>query len=315
MATVAIITPCYNAARYIEQTIISILAQTYTDWEYLLVDDGSTDATPSLLGRYAAEHQQIRVVQQQNQGVARARNTGAATASADTRYLLFLDHDDLLYPNALYTLVTALDAHPEQSAVFGDYTPIDAQGNLIGSEYQEHPIYCVEGKRVRKQHNVKTLNYAHIAAVIPFDTPGQCLIRASSFAQTAGFDQATAPCDDWDILLQLSRIAPLGRISDPVMHWRSHPEQTTHKHALMQAKRHYVYEKFLQLTANNPAQHTITEIAYPFGMFDLDAQLCGEWSLQSVAKRQYGNALRYLVRGIQYRSRSAMFRARRTFAH
>ena len=76
----SIITPVYNGVKHLAETVESILAQSFTDFEYLLIDDGSTDASPAMLAAYAARDSRIRILTQQNQGIARARNRGFAEA-------------------------------------------------------------------------------------------------------------------------------------------------------------------------------------------------------------------------------------------
>ncbi len=89
--TISIIIPTYNSARYLPEAIDSILQQSYPHYEIIVVDDGSTDNTPAVLGSY--QHP-IRYVYQENQGVAAARNTGLSLAQGE--FVLFLDADDYL---------------------------------------------------------------------------------------------------------------------------------------------------------------------------------------------------------------------------
>jgi len=96
---VSIIIPVYNAAVYIGETIESVLAQTYCEWELLLVDDGSGDASCEIMEGYAKQDERIRVMCKENEGAARARNTGVEKANG--RYVAYLDADDLWAPNKL----------------------------------------------------------------------------------------------------------------------------------------------------------------------------------------------------------------------
>jgi len=106
--TVAI--PCYNRADMIGQTLESVFAQTFTDYEIVCVNDGSTDDTLEVLRRYEApESGGVRVIDQQNTGLAGARNTGAEHARGT--YVIFLDSDDLFFPWSLEALAEAARAH------------------------------------------------------------------------------------------------------------------------------------------------------------------------------------------------------------
>lgn len=102
----SIVVPAYNAQDYLPACLHSVRAQTFSDWELLVVDDGSTDRTGELLARLAAKDSRIRVCHQRNQGQFFARQAGIARARGD--YLLFLDSDDALSPNCLEVLECAL---------------------------------------------------------------------------------------------------------------------------------------------------------------------------------------------------------------
>lgn len=103
---ISILIPVYNVEKYLHRCIDSILAQTYTDYEIILVNDGSTDQSGAICDAYAAEHPCIRVIHQKNAGVSQARNTLLAAAQGE--YLTFLDSDDALEPKCLETLLRDL---------------------------------------------------------------------------------------------------------------------------------------------------------------------------------------------------------------
>lgn len=96
---VSIITPCYNGELYIAHTIRSVLAQTYENWEMLIVDDGSTDSSGDIIRGFMEADSRIRLLQQENAGSAAARNTGIRAAQG--RYLALLDADDVWEPEFL----------------------------------------------------------------------------------------------------------------------------------------------------------------------------------------------------------------------
>lgn len=103
--TISIILPAYNAQNTLEKAIASVQGQTFTDWELLVVNDGSTDNTRSLAERYAGQDARIRVITQPNGGRSAARNTGLAHARGE--YMAFLDADDMFLPNTLQDLYDA----------------------------------------------------------------------------------------------------------------------------------------------------------------------------------------------------------------
>ena len=104
MPAVSVITPAWNAAAHIGETIASVRAQTFADWEWLIVDDGSTDDTVALIEQAAAVDPRIRLLRQEHGGPSGARNLAMAAASG--RFFAFLDSDDVWYPAFLQAQLT-----------------------------------------------------------------------------------------------------------------------------------------------------------------------------------------------------------------
>lgn len=103
MPKVSIIVPVYKAEKFLRQCVDSILAQTFTDWECILVDDGSPDACGAICDEYAQKDARIKVIHKENGGVSSARNVALDRISG--KWLTFVDSDDCLYPNALEVMV------------------------------------------------------------------------------------------------------------------------------------------------------------------------------------------------------------------
>lgn len=119
---VSIITPAYNAARYLPQAVASVVEQSFQDWELIIINDGSTDATRDFLDTLTDPR--IRVIHQENGGVSRARNAGLECARG--AFVTFMDADDALPRESLAVRVRYLDAHPEVTVVDGRITIKDA---------------------------------------------------------------------------------------------------------------------------------------------------------------------------------------------
>lgn len=100
---VSVIVPAYNAASYLRECLDSALAQTYHDMEVIVVDDGSTDSTPEIIGEYAARDPRIVAVRQSNQGISSTRNRGISIAGGE--WIVFLDSDDVMSPDCISTMV------------------------------------------------------------------------------------------------------------------------------------------------------------------------------------------------------------------
>jgi glycosyltransferase involved in cell wall biosynthesis len=128
MPKVSVIIPIYNVATVVAETLKSVLAQTYTDFEVLIIDDGSTDDSVAICQEFQDER--FRMIHQQNRGLAGARNTGIRHAQGD--YLAFLDSDDLWLPEKLERHVQHLETAPEVGVSFSRSHFIDAEGQPLG---------------------------------------------------------------------------------------------------------------------------------------------------------------------------------------
>src|SRR5690606_1176147 len=126
---VSVITPTYNRADFIGEAVESVLAQTYPNFELVIIDDGSTDNTRDILEPYLKDSR-IRLFHQQNQGQSVARNRGLEEATGE--FICFLDSDNAWFPEKLEKSLKAFDHNPESDVVYGDFVVIDEQGRELG---------------------------------------------------------------------------------------------------------------------------------------------------------------------------------------
>ena len=256
MADIAVVVPAYNAERFIEATLLSVLTQGVEHLELIVVDDGSTDGTPQMLEAFASADTRVVVVTQPNRGVSNARNTGLDALSQDKLTVLFLDHDDTLLPNALVDLYNLLCTQPNASAVHGLVSVIGPEGEPAAGDAKEL------GLNRRRLPVGKGLVWAvkHGPEDVPtagpttFDSlvysscitsPGQVLMRRSALRDAGKFDPATAPSDDWDLYLRLSRIGPIAFVNRPVLGWRRHDSNASRNIARMKSSSYAVRSKLL----------------------------------------------------------------------
>ena len=133
---VSIITPCYNGEKYIAQTIDSVIAQTYKEWEMIIVDDGSKDGSADLVRKYMESEPRIKFIQQANAGSAAARNNGIR--NCEGQYIALLDADDLWEPEFLDEQIKFMK-EKNATCVYCSYKCIDEDSNEILS-----PVICKE---------------------------------------------------------------------------------------------------------------------------------------------------------------------------
>lgn len=129
MPTVSIIVPCYNGARFVSETLQSVCDQTLTDWECIIVDDGSTDDSAAVVKPFLLDNR-FRYLYQENRGLSEARNTGMRHATGE--YLQFLDADDLLLPEKLASQIQFLEEHPSFALVATGFIRTSEAGKEIG---------------------------------------------------------------------------------------------------------------------------------------------------------------------------------------
>ncbi|MCI8803058.1 MAG: glycosyltransferase [Oscillibacter sp.] len=158
MPSISVIVPVYQAEKFLESSVGSVLAQTFSDWELLLVDDGCTDGSPALCDRFAAADSRVQVFhRKKNAGVSEARNLGLNEARGD--YIAFLDADDAFVPQALETLwslreQTGADtvgcAHVNLTPDGGEQTELLLPAGVYeGEAVREHIVYPLLGDRLR----------------------------------------------------------------------------------------------------------------------------------------------------------------------
>jgi glycosyltransferase involved in cell wall biosynthesis len=209
---VSIIIPCYNQAHFLHDAIQSALTQTYSHREIFIVDDGSTDNTAEVTARFSG----VRYIRQENSGVSTARNTGLKESRGE--YLVFLDADDQLLPEALEIGVDRLRQHPECAFASGHSRFITADGSLLGKSKQPY---------VTRDHYLELLRGNYIWC------PGSVIYRRSAFEVVKGFDTSLGPGADYDLYFRITRDFPVFCHNQFVTGYRLHNSSMSTDHSLM----------------------------------------------------------------------------------
>lgn len=185
---VSVIIPTYNRASMVVECIESILAQTYTDYEVIVVDDGSTDNTEQALKPYSGKINYIK--QQYNQGLAAARNRGIKEARGE--HITFLDNDDIWLPDKLERQMRFLAENPRYDLICGN-------GVTFGNRKDEgKPVISRKRVRVIKREGL-TLRNTYIKGCIYFQT---IVIKKSIMEDLGCLDASLPMADDWDFCLR-----------------------------------------------------------------------------------------------------------------
>lgn len=224
---VSVITPLYNSAAFIRGTLDSLLAQSYANWESVLVDDGSTDETAEVVRPYL-EDPRFRYVRQENQGIAGARNTGVRAATGE--WICLLDHDDRWLPDKLERQVRhALEKGCD--IVCTDAFIVEPARRWINSE--GFPEVAAKLRQGESGEDVDTF-----ALLIRANFICTCSVmaRRSLFDARGLFDPEAAPADDYDMWLRCMPEAKIGFVDEPLVEYVVHEGNYSRNEARMLGK-------------------------------------------------------------------------------
>lgn len=204
---ISVLMPVYNGERYLAVAIESILAQTHTRFEFVIVDDGSTDATPEILASYAARDPRIRVYRHPNCDQPRTLNRGLALARHD--WVAILDHDDISLPLRLERQLEALARHPE-ARVIGCYA---IEINAAGRELR---------LRNSGPTTVAAFRALHSAGLrVPLVHPS-VLMHRPTILELGGYDPAFGSSADTELWTRVADRHPIIVVPEPLVYYRIH---------------------------------------------------------------------------------------------
>lgn len=214
----SIIMSVHNNARFLDPAIASIRKQSFPHFEFLILDDGSTDDTWSVIRRHAAEDARIIAYRKPNQGLVPSLNYLLQRARAPI--VARMDGDDVAHPDRLAKQIALLKAHPNIVALGTQISRIDAQGRPLSNQ-----VAC-------------PLSHADIMARVSTGLAiahSSSMFRAEAARRLGGYRQAFKHCEDLDLWLRLSRVGQLANLPDQLMLSRVHADQVSAKHRVEQA--------------------------------------------------------------------------------
>jgi glycosyltransferase involved in cell wall biosynthesis len=224
MCRVSVIIPTYNRAGLILETLGSVLAQTFDDYEILVVDDGSEDNTEKAL---ADLKQRIIYRRIRHAGASAARNVGLAMARGE--YIAFLDSDDLWNARFLEKMAGTLDAAASAGFVYCDYATFDEQSIVKAAHLP--PEYKIHGDL-----------FARLVES-DFISTGALLIRQECLRQVSGFDPRLAIAHDWDLWLRLAQRYNAEYVDEPLVKIRIHSQALSRNAQVIYADNLQVLDK------------------------------------------------------------------------
>ena len=269
---VSIVIPAYNAMTYLPDTLASVFKQTFSDFEVLLVDDGSTDSIRTWVAQTVRDRR-VTLISQVNQGLSAARNTGISHSQSD--YIAFLDADDLWHPTKLEQQVQWLDAHPTTGLIYNWTALIDSAGNPTG----------------------RVLGNAIAGDVLPemlqrniIDCPS-VLVRRQCFDRVGLFDCTLRSVEDWDMWIRIAAVYPFAVTCEPLVYYRQHPSNMSKNWRVMEQSFQQVITKAFasappELQALKPQSLGSAYLVLAWKALqsqDRDCQLASQFQKQAIA--------------------------------
>ncbi len=222
-ASVSVVVTTFNRHSLIAPTLDSVLAQTHAPLEILVVDDGSTDDTASWIENHYARRENLRVIRQQNAGVAGARNRGLQEVHGE--FVAFLDHDDIWHPPKLERQLAALQSAPQAALCWCLWREIEADGSerAVGKRLFDQTFW-------RGRSGMVFDDFVPTNVLLSASVP---LIRTEKLRAIGGFDAHTQPSDDWDCWLRLARRYPFVFLNETLLDYAWHDDNQSNDEELM----------------------------------------------------------------------------------
>ncbi len=277
--TVSIIIAAYNSAEYIGETVSSVFAQTFTDYELIIVNDGSTDATEQALEPF---RDRIIYLRQNNRGPAGARNTGLRQARGG--YLALLDNDDLWEATYLEKMIAQLEGEPGTGLIYPNAVLFGAprwEGKLFQEIYPSSQPVTFE-KLLTRECNVFASS----------------LFRREIIQRFGMFDESLPKgVDDFDLWLRLAqRGVRFTFTTEPLVHYRKHHKALSMDALTMQRGGLTIYQKVLAAPETTPDQRALVEALIARQQAEINLLLVR----QMIAKRDFAGASQHLTQANDY---------------
>jgi glycosyltransferase involved in cell wall biosynthesis len=281
---ISVIIPSYNSARFVPQAVQSVIEQTYSPVEVIVVDDGSTDDTRE---RLVPQNGRIRYVYQSNGGLSKARNHGINEAQGEL--IAFLDADDQWLPEKLQKQWECLRANPDAPLVHTDFYRLCEPSGAIVYKYRDQ-------KRLFSGYCYSEFFWGNSVL------PSTVLVTRLCLEEIGQFDEEIrgASTQDLDLWIRLARYFPLSYIDEPLVLYREHPTNASRNQRMMLEDEYYVLAKalwadpaLLQAIGRNRVQRRMSELAFGAGYANVDA---GDLRR---ARRYFRIALRYTPQSVK----------------
>lgn len=225
---VTVVIPAYNAMEYLPETVESVLRQSFSDFELLIVNDGSSDNIEEWA--HAITDSRVNLISQENKGLSGARNAGILTAKGE--YITFLDADDLWEPTKLEKQVDCLEKNIKIGLVYTwvnyFYRPEDIVSNGRKGPEIEGDIF----------EQILEKNFIMCGSNV--------MIRRTCFDEVGVFDESLSPAADWDMWIRIAAQYPFAVVKEVLVHYRQHNSSMSKNYVSMLSDFNKIFEKVFQ---------------------------------------------------------------------
>lgn len=271
MPKVSVVIPAYNAMRYLPETVESVFKQTFSDFEVLIINDGSSDNIVHWTS--GLSDSRVRLISQENRGLSEARNTGIAHAQGE--YIAFLDADDLWEPTKLEKQVRCLDDNPAVGLVHTWLVLVDEQSKSTG--------------RVMK-YNAQGYVWNQVAEKNVIACPS-VMVRHCCF-DVGVFNRNLRSLEDWDMWIRIASRYPFAAIAEPLAYYRQLPSSMSKNCQVMEQSFRIVIEK--TFCCAPPELLYLKDRSYGH------ANICLAWKALQSSNRDYKLALDFQQQAIAH---------------
>lgn len=214
---VSVLMCVFNAENYLDEAIESILQQTFSDFEFIILDDGSKDNSLKIIQKHAARDRRIRVISRENRGIIPSRNELLAESKGE--YVAVMDADDIALPNRFNLQVQYLRSHQEVLGVGGNYHVIDSKGRFLTT-------FSLPETNDEIQ---KMMLVGHTAILHPTS-----MFRSNAIKAIGGYDPDYHLVEDLDLWLRLGEKGQIANLNVPVLKYRLHGNSISEQNGLQQ---------------------------------------------------------------------------------
>ena len=217
--TVSVIMAVYNAEAFLDAAVQSILEQSFADFEFIIIDDGSTDRSNAMLQDYARKDNRVRLISRPNKGLTVSLNEGWKLARGE--FLARMDADDVAAPDRLRIQVEYLRAHPDVSVLGGAYELIDDAGRMLTT--------------IVPPTDDATLQEHALSGRTPICHP-LAMMRRDAVQKVGGYDEEFTVAQDLDLWLKLGEVGKLACVPQVLLRYRQHEESVSEKKQAQQVR-------------------------------------------------------------------------------